>query len=204
MGVVVEQLRDEEIGAQVLLHAGVFYVGIQAFGFGVAFGVTGAGDAKIEMFFDVGDQVGSVGEFVSVRAGGVQSDGRSPRRAMTFSMPECCNLWRTPWTSERVLGDAGEMGHHLKGSFGFEARGDFFGKGAGASAGAVGDRNEIGVERLQRLGHINHALNPLSFPRREELEGDGAPVVQNVLDFQIIFLKGWALADGDTGWRGAG
>ena len=77
VGVVVEQLGDEEVGAQVLFHPGIGDVGVQAGGFGVALRVGGAGDAEVgvEVAADVGDQVGGVGEFVGVGAGGGVGQG---------------------------------------------------------------------------------------------------------------------------------
>ena len=131
MAVVVEKLGDEKIRAEVLLEAGVGDIRFKVVRLGMALGITGAGDAKVEIGSDVLDEISGVGELVLAWRLVL-----GPRGTITPESDDILDVGGLESLEHTVnflaaLGHAGQVSHHFHIAAALESHRDFFGEGPG-------------------------------------------------------------------------
>ena len=101
--------------------------------------------------------------------------GGSPRSAKTFSIPAAAIRSRVAASPSVRLADAAQVGHRLEAQVVLQRPGDLDRPLAGRPAGAVGHRDEVGLQLAQLAGRREQPLGRLRRLRREELDREGRP-----------------------------
>jgi len=108
--------------------------------------------------------------------------GGSPRRAKTFSIP-AASIRSSVAARPCGLADAAQVGHRLQAQIALQRPRDLGRAVAGRAAGAVGDRDEVGLQLAQRARRRVELLGRLLRLRREELDREDRPLgIQYVVD----------------------
>ena len=193
--VVVEQLRDDDVGAGIDFALEIGEVDLRARCFLVRFRIAGHGDAKFgKLAADERDQFVGVAKPAGHRPECGVSAGGSPRRATTFSTFKSRAVAQVFAKLVHGATDAGEMRRHRQLKFAVDAGDDFERQLLRRAAGAVGAGDEAGPKFDQPGDMLEQTCHALRRLRRKQLERQAEfarPVCGGKLHRKSIPWHGW-------------